>query len=274
MEDSTPAFTPATNREALSQAWRFARTRYWRSLPTFGATFLVLIVLVILQKLIAPGTLVTHPVQGSFPPPHPKDFVANGLLAFFEGWLMIGVNRSFWRGLSANDFRTANLLWGAKSPGLWPLPVVSAGIAVLYFSGLFAFHGRPGSMLLLLFLMLSASVVLGYAYALAGREGLPAVPALRLALGVFERGRRRLIGLYFQAMAWSVAGAVGLGVFALPLIFAARPPIEHPLGVVIGAVALILITLALIPLMFLYLIAVNLIGAGVLMKDSAAPVAS
>ncbi len=273
MTTTAETLGPMTNRATLSLAWRFARARYWRSLPFFVVFLVFTAISLALQKHVQPSIFVMHPDPRTYPPfPDTALVITSVLMGFVVGLVSLGLYRSIWLGLSADEFRIANLLWGARFPELWLLPVLSAVVTPLQFMAQAATRGHAMLTLLFMIFVWLLSIVLGYAYALVAREPLPAATAVRHAAGIFQRGRRRLIGLVFQAAAWALLGAVGFAVIAVPLAFVVKAlHIAHPIFALIIVTVLIVAALGLFLLAVVYWTAVALLAAGSLVAGRLTP---
>ncbi len=118
----------------------------------------------------------------------------------------IGVYRGFWDGMHGQPVRARHLLWGFEKSSRWMLPVGAAMVTALPTFSMVrttvhtehpALHLPSLSQLPLVILFVLFGIVCVYASCAIARFDVGPMAALRMALGIFQKGRRRWIALPF-----------------------------------------------------------------------------
>ena len=219
------------------------RTHFWR--------YAALIVIMLLLSFVGSGMRIFALKEGL-----PAFNVAAGFLwALIYGILNIGLYRSFWEGLSGRPVGVRHLFWGFGLPSRRRLALFWAVISI----PLRFLQPQLGPWVFPLALVFMV-VGVGYAFSRSRRAS---TPALRTALGVFRKGRRRWLALPFlAALAMTGAGMLIALLVALALVLTAPLHLGRPGVGLLGMAIALPLTFALLVAMFPWLGGAMVAAAG------------
>ena len=207
--NTPPPLTAHTLREAFTAGNALVRHHFWRYGLQGAFLFLLMGSASALTAIFHHG----RPVQ-----PGPLSQFA---ISTLTGLFSVGLYRSLWDGLSGEAIRFRRLFWGFGKPAAWALAIIPAllSIPTALLVPLRQGHldASPWVAVPLFAIVILVGLVVGYAFALTARlDAPPALSSLRLALGIFRRGRRRWIALPFL-LGLAIMGAA----LVLMLVFVA-----------------------------------------------------
>ena len=185
--------TANTIREAFAAGTALVRARFWR----YAGLVMALMLLVGLTGFIRIAAVKTGlwSVMVAF------GFLWN--LAF--GIMNVGLYRSFWDGMRGEPVRLQHLFWGFGKSTRWMLPLISTLIWLPLIveqtnNPVPAMIHPPTWAYWLIIPGVLLEIVVGYAYALIVRLDVGPLAALRMAMTIFQKGKRRWLALPFLIM--------------------------------------------------------------------------
>lgn len=235
--------TAHTIREAFAAGSALVRGYFWRCAG--------LVVVLLLLSFLGSATRFIMLKAGL-----PVLNVVNGFMwAAIYGILNIGLYRGLWMGLSGQSIGIGHLFWGFRLPSRWRLPLLWAVISLpLLFLPAQQAHAPvpppPAWLWPLGPVYLVVGIVVGYAFALTARFDVGPRDALRMAMGIFRKGKRRWLALPLLA-ALAMMGAAML----IVLLVVLAAVLAAPLHLGKPAIGLLGVGIAL-PLMFALLMAI------------------
>ena len=223
--------TARTMREAFSAGKTLVRSRFWQYVWVVFALTGLALAGGVLQNFAIKHRLWTFEVVFAF------------LWSAIFGILNLGLYRSFWESMCGQPVRAQILSWGFRKSSRWALPVIWAILSIpfvlLHARSPQAIAHPPSVGAISVFILEGlAGIVVSYAYALIARFDAAPADALRMAMRIFQKGKRRWFALPLVA-GLVLAGATVLVILAVILIVA----LGRALGLAKGVVVLILIVL-------------------------------
>ena len=192
--------TARTLGDAFSAGATLVRSRFWQYTGAlFALTVLVVAgdipnILAIKDRLWALGAVTAflwHAITGIF---------------------ILGLYRSFWESMGGQPVRAQILSWGFRKPSRWALPVILALLSVpfvlLYVrSTQLISHPLSRWVYPAFVLMGFVGMVVSYAYALIARFDTGPADAIRIAMRIFQKGKRRWFALPVVALLVPIGAA-------------------------------------------------------------------
>ena len=229
--------TASTIREAFAAGTALVRARFWR----YAGLVMALMLLFGLTGFIRIAAVKTGlwSVMVAF------GFLWN--LAF--GIINVGLYRSFWDGMRGEPVRLKHLFWGFGKSSRWMLPLISTLIWLPLIvqqanNPVPAMVHPPTWTFWLLIPAVLLEIVVGYAYALIVRLDVGPLAALRMAMTIFQKGKRRWLALPFLIML-AFMGAGMLIMLSIGLIALAGKALALSKGMVIVLLMLVSIPIGL-----------------------------
>lgn len=229
--------TADTIREAFAAGTALVRARFWR----YAGLIIVLMLLFALTGFIRIAAVKTGlwSVMVAF------GFLWNLAL----GIMNVGLYRSFWDGMRGEPVRLKHLFWGFGKSTRWMLPLISTLIWLPLIvqqanNPVPAMIHTPTWAFWLLIPAVLLEIVVGYAYALIVRLDIGPLAALRMAMTIFQKGKRRWLALPFLIML-AAMGAGMLIMLSIGLIALAGKALALSKGMVMVLLMLVAIPIGL-----------------------------
>ena len=229
--------TARTMREAFSAGKTLVRSRFWQYVWVVFALTGLALAGGVLQNFAIKHRLWTFEVVFAF------------LWSAIFGILNLGLYRSFWESMCGQPVRAQILSWGFRKSSRWALPVIWAILSIPFV----LLHAQspqpiahPPSLGAISVFVLEglAGIVVSYAYALIARFDAAPADALRMAMRIFQKGKRRWFALPFVA-GLVLGGATVLVILAVMLIVALGKALALAKGVMVLILIVILVPVGL-----------------------------